>query len=601
MNISIKFIGGAKEVTGSAYLVSIDDYNFLVDAGMKQGKIEDISHLDAIDLKSVQAILITHGHIDHTGGLPYLVKKGFAGAVHCTTATANVMMLLIRDSAKIMKNKVYDEKDITALNKLLNIHDFDVPFTLGPAKITFRYAAHILGAASIEIEAGNKKIGFSGDIGSYSSVIHDEVVVPKVDILVMESTYGDRTHSAPADRDNLLLNHIKSVVSSGGNILIPVFAIGRAQEILATIKKFKGSGLLENNIKVFFDTPMGKEATKLYIENKSYLKSKINNTADLNSDLFNFPGLEFVGTPLDLNTLKSSIILSASGMLTGGRIIKYAKKILPDSSSKLIFVGYQGSETPGRQLLSHVKTIMLDDDSISVNAEIVSIDGFSAHADQPSLINYAKESAAKNIILVHGEESAQTALAQKLNEQSINTQIAEPGEIIEIQAEKIKTDYELPQNLTFFDFLEGKKCAFFTGAIIKEGIKIKLVTYEEFIEQYEKTQNEKIQNMENIVKQIKQRGDIPIIQTSIEDFEVAWNKIEKSLENISKKKKKDLADKLSDSNIRGFIDHIDIWINKNRYQNEEEKESLLKLKELAINFQDKAHNIEKKLKDILDH
>lgn len=608
MKIYIQFIGGAKEVTGSSYLLSIPDKNFniLIDAGMKQGEESSISHLDALDIANINAVFITHGHIDHTGGLPYLVKKGYRGPVYCTTATADVMNLLLRDTVNITNSEFYTKRDVTELNKLVQAKGFNTPFNVGPVYVTFKYVAHILGASAIlfEFAMSNTRILFSGDIGSSSSLIHSQVDTVNANILVMESTYGNKDHENIEKRDEQFINEIAETVNAGGNVLIPTFAVGRAQEILVLFKKIKESHNLEN-VKVVFDTPMGKNITALYKNHKHFLVSDITKLADINENMFAFSGLSVsANTAHVMETMKGTVILSASGMLNGGKAMLYAKKILPSNLSKIIFVGYQAYGTNGRKLLDGAKNIVIDNELINVNAKIVSIDGFSAHAGKSELIKFAQKTAPQTIILVHGEIEAMQSLKSELEKLNFNVKMPNSGEILEYDIEPTKVsanaeplkdnEYIADVSNLNFNVINGLNFALFGGAVIIENDKtLKFYNAQELMERLNVFKSQV--DAEHVLNSYK------IVANNIStepyaDYETRWKDIVAKAPNIlSKSKIRRILEYLKQGDIAGTVDEIDLWVSKNRGNPQ-----LVLLKDLITKNTDKISDLIKKLENMYD-
>lgn len=606
MKIKIQFIGGAKEVTGSSYLVSVPDYNFnmLIDAGMKQGEEISVEHLDAIDIKNVNAIFITHGHIDHTGGLPYLVKKGYRGPVFCTTATADVMDLLLKDSAKITKSRFYSNRDILELNKIVQPKGFNTTFKVGPVYVTFKYVSHILGASAILFEFKDQfKILFSGDIGSQSSLIQNRVETANADLLVMESTYGNKDHNNINDRNQELLSEIEDTIGKGGNVLIPVFAVGRAQELLLFFKQMKEQNKLQN-VKVVFDTPLGKAITSLYQNHHGFLISDISKLQKQHENMFEFRGLETTkNTNTILDSMQGIVILTSSGMMNGGKVLQYARKILPDMMSKIIFVGYQAEGTTGRKLLDGAKTIALVDDPeniIEVKAQIRNIDGFSAHAGQTELCNFAKAVTPKEVILVHGEVDSINTLKDKLESMGLKVKIPDSGSVFEYEIpdgtkrELSENEYIIDLSTLEFSIMGGLKVAPFGGVIVIDNNNIaRLYTAQQLMEKLNIYQ--KKEEAEQLLKTYAIATNTDNIE-SYAQYEERWKNIEASANEIlSKGKIRRILNYLKQSDIAGAVDEIDVWVRKKRG-----KEELGIIKDLLIKNSDKIEDLTRRFENMFD-
>lgn len=350
MRVRLQFIGGARTTTGSCCLVEIENhFRFLVDAGFKQGaEGTSVEHLQSIDASSIDFILLTHAHLDHSGGIPFLVRRGFKGKIYATYATRDVANYLLLDAAKVSVEEgepLYTEYEVReAITRFVPLsYEEHKVLKPGVLEFVFHNAGHILGAAIIELRIGNKTVVFSGDIGSpgRSFLLESHYQPQQADVLVMECTYGSRQHPPLEAELEKLCEKVRETIKERGTVLIPVFALGRAQELLYGMKELLSAGKL-NNLKVFLDTPLGRSITSLYEHHKDYLKKEFHDMIyEPGSFLFEFPGLELgKGTEEILKNLDGAVVMAASGMLTGGRILRYAKELLPKPSTHLIFVGY---------------------------------------------------------------------------------------------------------------------------------------------------------------------------------------------------------------------------------------------------------------------
>ncbi len=462
--MKITILGAGRCVTGSKFLLEWKDFQMLVDCGMFQGPAE-YRRLNWKKLPhpphAIDAVALTHAHIDHSGYLPRICRQGFSGPIYCTPPTKALLGVLLPDAAHINEeearyaNKTGYSKHKPALplfrmadaRAALHLRE-PVPFgdwqELHPG-IRFRYhrQGHILGAASIELETkvsgGDRKtLFFSGDIGRYGvPILREPEPYPGSDLLFMESTYGDRFHGDEDARD-LLGEEVRAGIERGGVIIIPAFAIDRTQEILYLLHELMVDGDLPQ-IPIYLDSPMGIEATALYtryvaehdVEMQHFFANKEN-------PIFP-PTLQVTPTSRDSRKLNSmdgpAIIISASGMATGGRILHHLKLRLPDERNTVIFVGYQAHGTKGRRLIEGEEQIKIHGEWIPVKAHISRVSGLSAHADAGEMTVWLsrREREPERVILVHGEYDAQQAFAERLKDEfGWECEIPELGDTLSI-------------------------------------------------------------------------------------------------------------------------------------------------------------------------
>ena len=462
MNLS--FYGAAKEVTGSCHCLEANGKRLLVDCGMQQGKDKKDDQKLPFKARGIDYIALTHAHIDHSGRLPLLVKEGFNGKIYAIEATCDLITIMLKDSAHIQEmdakweNKrakragkkevlpMYTMKDVENTLKLL------VPCRYGDImkidsgiKISFVDAGHILGSASIEIflnegEAA-KKIVFSGDIGNEDQpIIKDPQCIRAADYIVMESTYGDRDHRESEDFTLKLAKIIDKVLSRGGNVIIPSFAIGRTQGLLYLIREMKEKKLVSKpDFPVYVDSPLATKATDLYdddlhiygdLETKDIVKNGLNP--------LNFPNLEFTASVNDSKELNydttPKVIISSSGMCEGGRIKHHLKHNLWKKECAVIFVGYQAIGTLGRELLDGAERVEIYRDEIAVKASIYNFTGLSAHADREGLLKWLDcfEEKPDKIFVVHGEESVTESFVGTLTELGFSAIAPEYREVYDL-------------------------------------------------------------------------------------------------------------------------------------------------------------------------
>jgi len=444
MDVSIKFLGGAGSVTGSKYLLTIDKYRILIDCGLFQGlkelRLRNWNNLPE-NVTDIDAVILTHAHLDHSGYLPRLFKQGYEGPVLCTHATADLLELLLRDSAKLQEEEaIYAKKKGYSKHEnpepLYGIKDAEKVFpkvesyALGTCisfneriNICFKKAGHILGAAIVEIEVlgdrENKKLIFSGDIGRYSDpILPPPTEVPHADILLIESTYGDRNCRVD-DPQAALGDAINDALSHGGCIMIPAFAVGRSQSLLYHINELMTRGDIPE-IPIYMDSPMAISTTQLYLKHDTFHKLKKEDF--LHDAAFSMlrKHLKIVHKHTDsvaLNDIREkAIIISASGMMTGGRILHHLYNRLPRKNDTLMIAGYQAAGTRGRRIVNGEPTVRIFGTDIPVVCHVVQLEGLSAHAYQNELIQWMSgiKNKPKQVFIVHGEDDQARGLQQEI-------------------------------------------------------------------------------------------------------------------------------------------------------------------------------------------
>ncbi|MEK7590578.1 MAG: MBL fold metallo-hydrolase [Patescibacteria group bacterium] len=433
--MKLTFYGGAKMVTGANYLLESGGQKILIDCGLHQGNkfCEKLNfEVFPYDPKEISAVFITHAHVDHTGLLPKLVKSGFKGKVYSTPPTKDFAELLLLDSEHILMEDaehlgvppLYGVREIEELMARWEGVEYHAPINLEKFKITFYNAGHILGSSSIKIESEGKKIIFSGDLGnSPTPIIGSREEIPDgIDYCLIESTYGDRVHEDRPKRKELLENIIEDAVRAGGVLMIPAFAMERTQELLFELNELTENGRIPK-IPVFLDSPLAIKLTEVYKKYENYFNSEARELIKTGDAIFNFPGLKKTLTTDESKTINDvpppKIIIAGSGMSTAGRILHHEKRYLPDPKSTLLIVGYQGYGSLGRKILDGEKTVRIHKEEVAVNCRIVSIGGYSAHADQPQLIEWLKpmRHSLKKVFIVQGEESAMKVFSQKLKDE----------------------------------------------------------------------------------------------------------------------------------------------------------------------------------------
>lgn len=446
MDVKVKFLGAAGTVTGSRYLIDLGDFEFLVDCGLFQGRKElRRRNWDKFPMppSDMEAIVLTHAHMDHIGYLPKLVKEGFSGPIYCTTATAELAKILLLDSGKLQEEEaeyarkkgysrhenpapLYTVEDAEAVFPLLVTQNFKKPFFIHPAvEVTYYYAGHILGAAITKIVIkGNtqtKKLIFSGDLGRYRDpILYPPTLIPEADVIWIESTYGDRVSSTEKPEDELA-KAINDVFDRNGLVVIPAFAVGRTQLVMYYLYQLMKKGKIPK-VPIYLDSPMAINVSTLYKDyHQDHQLTAVLDDSDehpfQHSHLHYYRKQEQSRT---LNELKGkAIIISASGMATGGRVLHHLFHHLPNEKNGVIFVGYQAEGTRGRRLVNGEPEVRIYGQQVPVKAKIYSVEGLSAHADQNELMEWAEgfNEKPKYAFVVHGEEKSAEVLAHKLKEE----------------------------------------------------------------------------------------------------------------------------------------------------------------------------------------
>ena len=424
----LTFYGGAESVTGANYLLELHGEKIIIDCGLTQGSgfcKECIFTPFPYAVKDISAVVITHAHIDHTGLVPKLYHEGFRGNVYSTPPTKSFAELLLTDSEHLLKEEarkynkapLYDLDDIAEAFSLWKEIPYEHHFSVGPFKIHFINAGHILGSASVVIEANGKKIVFSGDLGNtYETIIKPTTYVERADYALVESVYGDRLHEEVEMRGEKLKKFVEKIINRGGTILIPAFAMERTQQVL-----FELNNLIEQKkiprVPVFLDSPLAIKLTEIYARYKSYFRSEVQKQIHSGDDIFKFSGLKKTLTSLESKKIWDGrgpkIIIAGSGMSNGGRILHHEKKYLPDPNNGILFIGYQAEETLGRAIKDGQRTVMIDEQKIPVRCEVEEISGYSAHADRDGLLKWVSsfKDKVKKIYVTQGENEVAENLA----------------------------------------------------------------------------------------------------------------------------------------------------------------------------------------------
>lgn len=449
--MKIKFLGAATSVTGSCHLITTEKSKILIDCGLFQGN-DDLEELNwepfDFDPAELDIVLISHAHIDHSGRIPLLVKRGFNGKIYCSDATADLLGVMLRDSAYIQekeaewknnKNKragrplvepLYTIKDAeTALRQLEPVLYDQLLEASEDVKVVFNDAGHILGSSIVELfikeNGDSSKLVFSGDLGMKDKpILKDPTIIKKADFLVMEATYGNRVHEDNAASIDTLIDVILKTIRRGGNVIIPSFAVGRTQELIYLFNRFYEEHVeyreALDKIMVYVDSPMATSATEVFRRNAQVFDEETKAYILNGNNPLDFKNLKFTRSSEDSKALnldpEPKIIISASGMCEAGRIKHHLKHNIWNPKASIVFVGYQSVGTLGRSIVDGDKQVSIFGERMQVEAEIHNLQGFSGHADRDALMEWVGsfQKPPHQIFLVHGEEDAKKELAESI-------------------------------------------------------------------------------------------------------------------------------------------------------------------------------------------
>ncbi len=446
MNTHLQFLGATRNVTGSRYLLQSDGTRVLIDCGLYQERQFRDRNWESFtfDPSDIDAVLLTHAHVDHCGLLPKLVREGFSGPIFCTQATAELLKIVLLDAAHIQEEDarhkqlrheregrkgphevkpLYASEDANKCFPLVKAVQYgDVVNVAGMVTAVFYEAGHILGSAMISVEYGESRtrLLFSGDIGRWDKpIVRDPTLVEEADYVVMESTYGNRTHEDPGDMDEMLADAVNWANERDGNIVIPSFAIGRTQEVLYRLNEL----LVEDRIPhvlTFVDSPMAVRVTEVFRDHKELFDKEASRFEREHQSPFSMPMLKMVSSVDESKAINhirgTAIIISASGMCTAGRIKHHLVHNISRKESLILFVGYQAHGTLGREIVEGNRRVRILGAMRTVKARIVQLHGFSAHADQNELIRWisAVKNPPKKIFVTHGEAETSDDFAETL-------------------------------------------------------------------------------------------------------------------------------------------------------------------------------------------
>ncbi len=462
--MNITFHGAAKNVTGSMHLIEVNGKRLLLECGIHQGRREESDNLNRnlpFDPAGVDAMILSHAHLDHSGNIPTLVKNGFKGDIYMTSATRDLLGLMLRDSAHIQEsdlkyvNKRRAAKGMPPKEPLYTMDDaekaldyfvslsYERAFSPLPGvKAVFHNAGHILGSAMVDLEltenGQGKKFFFTGDLGrDHLPIIRDPYQPTGADYLLMESTYGDRLHGPIEETSQKLQEMVRRVYNRRGKIIIPAFSVGRTQEIVYELHGMFEAGTLPA-IPIYVDSPLSVNVTNVFKMHPECFDKETREQITNHHDPFGFGRLTYVLTAEDSKKLNNTdapcIIISASGMCEGGRVLHHLRNSLGDPRNMILIVGFQAQGTLGKRLVDKSPSVKILGEEQDVRAEIKVLNGFSAHADRSDLLNFVgnmKEGAGK-IILVHGEETQSQSLGEAFKGKGREVLVPDPGQKLEL-------------------------------------------------------------------------------------------------------------------------------------------------------------------------
>jgi len=464
--VEIRFLGAARNVTGSMHLLSINGSNILLECGLFQGRRKESFERNRnlpFDATTVDVMVLSHAHIDHSGNIPNLVLSGFQGNIHATFATRALCSIMLRDSGYIMESDAYylnkrrKRRGLPPIRPIYTIDDatrslkyfvsmsYERHTWIAPGvKLTFYDAGHILGSALCVLDISEKgrqyRLLFTGDLGRMGlPILRDPQVVPDVDYLITESTYGARLHGTPEEAEAELERVVNETFARGGKIIIPAFSVGRTQEIVYALHRLRLAHRIPA-LPIFVDSPLSINATEVFRIHPGYYDTETYDFMLEHRDPFGFHQMHYIRRVEDSKALNTRhepmVIITASGMCEAGRVLHHLKNNIEDSRNTVLFVGFQAEHTLGRRILDGHRRVSIFGEKYTVRAQVESIDGYSAHADRAELLSYVRRlnpRSIRNTFLVHGDEENSFALAEGLKELGLrDVKVPEPGEKVTI-------------------------------------------------------------------------------------------------------------------------------------------------------------------------
>jgi len=440
--MKLTFYGGVKTVTGANYLLEEGDIKILIDCGLQQGSNFSERHNWEPFLYNpaeIDAVFITHAHIDHIGRLPVLVKKGFKGKIYSTLPTKDAAELLLLDSDHILAQTaerlnmppLFSSEDISKVMVLWEGVEYYHPVQVGELEINFYNAGHILGSSFLLIKnKAEKKIVFSGDLGnSPAPLLGDKDILPETDYCLIESTYGNRIHENLSKRKEALEDVVEDTVKQGGVLLIPAFAMERTQELIYELNELAEQGRIPR-CPIFIDSPLAIKLIDVYKKNQKYLSVPVN---------FNIPGIKMTLTTEESKSINEvrppKIIIAGSGMSHGGRILHHERRYLSDPKSTIVIIGYQATGSLGRQILDGAQTVRIFSEDIPVKCQVRNIPAYSAHADQEALIDFVSNTrdSLKRVFAVQAEETVANIFRTLVRDRlGVDTVVPEYGQVFQL-------------------------------------------------------------------------------------------------------------------------------------------------------------------------
>ncbi len=458
-SLKLTFCGGAGVVTGANYLLETENSKILVDCGLFQGSKElEAKNAERFtyDPKTIEAVIITHSHLDHIGRLPQLISGGFTGKIFATPPTIDFTRLILEDSAKVLMEKaeragvvpLFGQREVEhVMERFVPVDYYKKTEAADGINFTYHEAGHILGSAVAEIEIGGKKIIFSGDLGNPPvPLLRSPDFLEEADYIILESTYGDRNHEPAATCQEVVENAIEDTVANGGVLMIPSFAMERTQQLLYHL-----NSLAENHriprLPIFIDSPLAIKITEVYKKYPQYYNKEAIFNIDSGDDIFKFPGLEFTEASKDSKKINNvpppKVIIAGSGMSQGGRIMHHELLYLSDPKNTLLIITYQAEGTLGRRIAEGAKRVEILDREVEIRAKVQKLSGYSAHADQHFLMEWvryfkkndqasqSKSQGLRKVFVVQGEEGSSKTLAGLIKDElGIESYIPQLGETV---------------------------------------------------------------------------------------------------------------------------------------------------------------------------